>query len=432
MTVSKESGFFDGPVALDGKEYGLYSWELLEDHPLRSYPRDCFPGLAVYVSGYLAALKKRWSESVFPLVCLFLMFMVVIQFLATLPYGLTYILLRSGFGEQKGLAQWPVEFHGERSACVLQNPRASDTIQHVLEAGCSGVKVDVTLKENDFVLNGSVHYKPQDRLHNVYLDSLLEKLDARDSAVGHWASTGHDSPSGLFDEDPARSFLLFLQIHTTIRTAWPRLIAQLRPFKEKGYLSYRNGTQVVARPVTIVLTGLDESDFEGLAGPSDDSIMDNVMFDTSLEQLLMEDHGSALRISASAHGSKRSGAVRSGRDLKETQEQYRFFSYQTQTATADFTRSIGLPGRGGRYTQQQIDRVRAQVRAAHRRGLRARYEGISCYPPSLRRMIARILVHEGADIVEIDEAGCDLPWWRRFIMIGGTRCLRQKEESSPE
>ncbi|KAB8210019.1 hypothetical protein P875_00053318 [Aspergillus parasiticus SU-1] len=432
MAAMKESDLPNSTPSLGDKEYDSYSWELLEDHPLRSHPTECIPGLSSYVAKYLAILKRRWTERIFPLVCLFLMFLIVIQFLAALPYGLTYIVFRSGIEEQKGFVQWPTEFSREPSTCILYNPQAHDAIQYAIDAGCSGVKVDLQAQEGELLVDGLLSDREAPgTLGSLYLNSLLRKLDARNSAVVSPASTDETSPIGLFDEDPARPFTLFLKLHTPVQAVWPHIVSQLMPLKQKGYLSYRNGTRVVPRPVTIVLTSPEGLDFGDVVGTNHDSILDSIMFDTSLEQLVKEDYGPTLRVTQSSRGVGGSNSAQTEADT-ESLKQHHESSYQLLTATANFTQLIGFPHRGGRFSPQQIERVRAQVRAAHRRGLLARYEGTSDYPPPVRRIIWRILVREGADIIEIDGRRCEIPWWRRFFVTGSMECRGRKGDTGNE
>lgn len=62
---------------LQPDEYDEYSWMLLEDHPLRSHPTDCWPGVFAFLGRCYTALKQRWTERLFPVLCLFLMFTYV-------------------------------------------------------------------------------------------------------------------------------------------------------------------------------------------------------------------------------------------------------------------------------------------------------------------------------------------------------------------
>lgn len=266
-------------------------------------------------------------------------------------------------------------------------------------------------------------------LENLYLSPLLKKLDARNSAVLYPASTDASSPIGLFDEDPVQPFTLFLDLHSSVHEAWPHLVSQLRSLKQKGYLSFRNGTRVIPRPVTIVLTGLEGLGLGNGVGSDHDNVNESMMFDTSLEKLLKEDYGSTLKVSQPSHKVRGGNSAQTEVDTENSLNQHRESSYRLLTATANFTRSIGFPHRGGRFSTQQIERVRAQVRAAHRRGLRARYSGTSGYSPPVRRMIWRILVREGADMIEIDGRRCEIPWWRRFFVGGGMECRGRKGDT---
>ncbi|KAE8131169.1 hypothetical protein BDV38DRAFT_290623 [Aspergillus pseudotamarii] len=430
MAAIEESELLNSTPSLRDKEYDSYSWELLENHPLRYHPDECIPGLSSYIARYLAILKRRWTERIFPLICLFLMFLIVVQFLAALPYGLTYIVFRSGIEEHQGFVQWPTEFSRTPSACILYNPQAHDAIQYAIDAGCSGVKVDLQAQEGRLLVDSLASDREvSETLENLYLNPLLKKLDARNSAVIYPATTDASSPIGLFDEDPAQPFTLFLELHTSVQAAWPHLVSQLMSLKQKDYLSYRNGTRVVPRPVTIVLTGLEGLDFGDGDGSDHDNVNESMMFDTSLEQLLKEDYGSALKVSQSSHKVRGGNSAQTEADTEDSLNQHHESSYQLVTATANFTRSIGFPHRGGRFSSQQIERVRAQVRAAHRRGLRARYSGTSGYSPPVRRMIWRILVREGADMIEVDGRGCEIPWWRRFFVGGGMECRGRKGDT---
>ncbi|KAE8378341.1 hypothetical protein BDV26DRAFT_190977 [Aspergillus bertholletiae] len=429
MAAMKEPDLLNSTPSLQDKEYDSYSWELLDDHPLRSHPAECIPGLTSYVARHFAFLRKQWTELVFPLVCLFLMFLIVIQFVAALPFGLTYIIFRSGIEEQKGFLQWPAELRREPSTCILYNPQAQDAVQYAINAGCSGAKVDLRVQGVEFLVGSVSDPKASGPLDLLYINPLVKKLDARNPIEISPTSPEESDPMGLFDEDPAQPFMLFLDLHTSAQAAWPHLVSQLMPLKQKGYLSYRNGTRVIPRPVTIVLTGLDTLDFSDVVGSDHGSIADSIMFDASLEQFAKEDYGSSSREPQSSRSLGGSNSASTEADTTSGLKQHHDSSYQLLTATANFTRSIGFPHRGGRFSPQQIARVRTQVRAAHRRGLRARYEGVSNYPPAVRRMIWRILVREGADIVEFDGRRCKIPWWRRFFVAGGMECRGQKGDT---
>ncbi|KAF7594049.1 hypothetical protein BBP40_010186 [Aspergillus hancockii] len=349
---------------------------------------------------------------------------MVIQFLATLPHGFTYVFLRNGAGAQKGSFQWPAEFKGGQSPCVLYNVGSHDPVQYAVDAGCSGVKVDIQVEKEE--LYAGAMPKALDTLRDLYLKPLVDKLDARNAAEVLRSSTSEFGRVGLLDEDPTRPFTLVLKLHSWAESALPQLVRLLESLKEKGYLSIRNGTQFVSRPVTVVLAGQNMANFGDMFNPDGDRTHNSIVLDISLEDLVVEDYGSVVGTSETSLAEMDDYIQSKGASDNSLGK------YQMLTATVNFTKSIGFPHRGGRFSQHQIERVRAQVQAAHRRGLRARYEGISSYSQTLQRVIWRVLVHEGADLIEVDWTRCELPWWRRFVVAGDMHCHGRTGDISGE
>jgi hypothetical protein len=208
---------------------------------------------------------------------------MVIQFLATLPYGLTYILFRRGVAEPNEFVPWTAEFKGQQSTCILYNAPAHDPVQYAVNAGCSGVTVDIRVQKD--LLQDSAITKALNMLRDLYLNPLVDKLDAQRSAEALQASLSEFGRVGLFDEEPRRSFTLVLKLYSLVELVLPQLAFLLEPLKEKGYLSFRNGTRFVARPVTVVLTGRDMADSGDVSGSDWDGTLNSIMLDTSLDEL---------------------------------------------------------------------------------------------------------------------------------------------------
>lgn len=59
---------------LEAQEYHSYSWVLLEDHPLRSHPTECYPGIWWMLQQWYATFRKLWGDRIFSIICLLLMF----------------------------------------------------------------------------------------------------------------------------------------------------------------------------------------------------------------------------------------------------------------------------------------------------------------------------------------------------------------------
>lgn len=58
-------------------ETGDYNVMLMDDHPLRSYPTECIPGLSIYMGEWYTAAKKNATERVFRYSCVFLVILYV-------------------------------------------------------------------------------------------------------------------------------------------------------------------------------------------------------------------------------------------------------------------------------------------------------------------------------------------------------------------
>ncbi|PYH90767.1 hypothetical protein BO71DRAFT_67242 [Aspergillus ellipticus CBS 707.79] len=398
-------------------EYDEYSWVLLEAHPLRSHPTQCCPGLLWLLQRFCAAVRRRWSDRVLSLICLFLMFLVAIQFLSLLPYGVSYIFLHDEYREQAGFIHWPAEFNGQPAACISYNPHAHlDAIQYSVAAGCIGAKADVWLHENSLLVGSSMPVsKEESTLRGVYLEPLLEQLDGRNSADLQYDQNQTTSKTGLFEKDPMQQFTLFLEIRSPLHAAWPHLASQLASLSDRGYLSHRNGTQIVPGPVTVVLSGKDGLSIGDTHVISHDSVYDSIFFDERLSPEI-------------GRSSAVQGSMEEEQNPTPQSTQLPGDNAIQHSVSVKFSQAIGSPHRG-RFSRQQIELIKSQVREAHQRGLLVRYEGIPCYSEGMHRVIWRILTKEGADLIEVDWTGCASRGWRRFFAIGsGARSSHKRPQ----
>ncbi|KAL2785740.1 hypothetical protein BJX66DRAFT_314214 [Aspergillus keveii] len=205
------------------------------------------------------------------------MFFVVVQFLLQLPRLASHVLEPVAMEELPGFIQLSstLEKSGhiespESIGCVYEAPSSLtigdtyDAVGNTLISGCTGVKVDLWLRNHDLLVGSDPKCLDKERtLQTVYLQPLQMKLAALNPPFSNTSSTTDkdksDSdeilPIGLFEGNPTQSFTLILDVQTPARTTWPRLLAELRALNESGYLSYRdNATQdLVVRPVTLVL-----------------------------------------------------------------------------------------------------------------------------------------------------------------------------------
>ncbi|KAL4785170.1 hypothetical protein BJX76DRAFT_188968 [Aspergillus varians] len=263
------------PLLHEG-EYDSYSWVLLEDHPLRSYPTgaDCHPEISAFTRKLYAMVRRCLRERVLPLLCLLLMFFVIVQFLLQLPHVASYFLEPVDTRGLSEFIQTPAtagQSFDRTATCVFESPGPSqmdgvthdaDAVGYALASGCTGVKINLWQRNRSLLVGNDLSSFDDERtLQNIYLRPLQLRLDARNSASNDSIEKHNDMlddvpPVGLFDEDPLQPFTLFLGIQTPMQTAWPLLDAQLRSLNQNGYLSYRNAEQeLVVRPVTVVVSG---------------------------------------------------------------------------------------------------------------------------------------------------------------------------------
>ncbi|PYI24663.1 hypothetical protein BO99DRAFT_418262 [Aspergillus violaceofuscus CBS 115571] len=400
---------------LEAQEYDSYSWVLLEDHPLRSHPTECCPGIWWMLQQWYATVRKLWGDRIFSIICLLLMFGVMVQFLSLLPDGLSYLFFREHYTAQAGFVHWPAEFDGQPAACIAYNPRSHpDAIQYVIAAGCTGIKADIWLQDEElYVGTSNASLRPHLTLRNVYLDPLLQHLDAEKTPEGSVQSTAMSHHGTATDEQ----FVLFLEFRSPIRDGWPHLLAELQILNERGYLTHRDDTKIVNKAVTIVIVG-DESVDPAHEEYHQDFNHESIFID---DQLFMKRPESASKPQGNeaqlfkGKGSQSRPSWEEWKKLTSKEMQHKVQS--AFTTTMNLSEEVGAPHRG-RFSRQQLDLIQAHVEQAHKRGLKARFGGIPCSSQRLQRLIWRVLVKAGADLIDVDWTGCHRQAWRQFFTTG--------------
>lgn len=323
-----------------------------------------------------------------------------------------------------GFTRLPMEFktEGKPVECISRYTRShADPFHFAMASGCTGVEVDLWLHENNILVGNSVTGLDADNtLSHVYLEPLLKAIEHQNK--GHTPNDNgeKDAPRGVFADDPSKSFILLLNFKTTPNWLWPHLVSQLVALRERDYLTYHSGSEIVQRPVTVVLTG--RAPFDLIRG---DRAVRDIFFDASLEELALNDSGHLSKFTqplASIKKREAEGSVPTAdgsaetteRDVKDAHQSdsnerfpnpvYTYNVENTYSASANFRASIGMPKRG-KFSRQQIEMIRAHVRAARNRGLKVRYTGIPEWHSKLRNLVWHTLVNEGVDIIEIHSSG---------------------------
>lgn len=264
-----------------------------------------------------------------------------------------------------------------------------------LQAGCISVEADVWLLDNELYVGHSTSaLTPKRTLRSMYVDPLMKILDQQ-NPITQFHPTVDEPLNGVFDTNPSQTLVLLIDFKTDGADTWPHVVAQLSTLRERGYLSYFNGEKVVNGPITVVGTGNVPFDLVMSSAHRD------IFFDAPLGMLA---DGNPVEGSEHRQRTAEQSTENPGQEMSSTSDigPDAFNSTNSYYASVSFKKSIGSPW-PFHFTPQQMDHIRAQIRGAHRRGLKARYWGVPDWPRSLRNHIWSILVQEGVDILNADD-----------------------------
>lgn len=320
----------------------------------------------------------------------------------------------------EGLSSWPTDF--SRGINPIPCHSHNDywrlvPLYSAISAGCVSVEADIWLFDQElYVGHSTASLTPNRTLKNLYLNPLLDIL-AHQNPITRFHPGGDGSPQGVFDTNPSQSLVLLIDFKTSGEELWPYLLSTLQPLRERGYLTYLNGSQLVYGPITIVGTG--NAPFDLIASQDSNPHLD-VFFDAPLDQLRVEKNGVIARGPAEADPItlKLSRKV----VLRDSQLSHNTNSYTTMNsyyASVSFKKVFrGLSD--DKFSDQQMELLREQIREAHSRGLKARYWELPFWPISLRNHVWDILVKEGVDLLNVDDlkgaaekdwSRTKKPWW---------------------
>ncbi|RAO71258.1 uncharacterized protein BHQ10_007270 [Talaromyces amestolkiae] len=265
------------------------------------------------------------------------------------------------------------------SRCHSHNDYWRDVpLKSALLAGCIGVEADIWLSDHDLLVGHNPFVLNRDEsLRILYLNPLLDILHQRNTRTNllNLPDTFHTNVpmAGVFASDPAQTLVLLIDFKTDGDKLWPYVMEQLEPLREAGYLTFFNGTSLNERPITVVASG--DAPLRRVIG--NDTYRD-IFYDAPLDKLTLSPTPS--------------------QDLLSPDYDFSNSYY----ASVNFGKTIGGLHRN-RFSQDQLTLIRAQIEAAHRRGLKVRYWGTPSWPRGLRNHVWHVLVREGVDIVNVDD-----------------------------
>lgn len=285
----------------------------------------------------------------------------------------------------------------------------STPLLEALHYGCIGVEADVWLRSEDLFIGHSTASLVRTRTFNgLYVKPLVELLDRQSPRTDFYFSNGRRH--GVYDTDAEQTLVLLVDFKTDGRELWPVVLQQLEPLRAKKYLSYYNGSHVIPGPVTVVGTG--NVPFELVHEAEQREIFFDAPLDKLADGFVPSSSGSDVEpVDTASSGTSRRGLRRRMKlpwpaspaaPAAGTTNTIQFDATNSYYASTNLTEAVG-PVLQGRFTDKQLAKVRAQVKAAADRGLKSRYWGTPLWPISTRNYVWRTLMDEGVDILNVDD-----------------------------
>ncbi|EED16695.1 conserved hypothetical protein [Talaromyces stipitatus ATCC 10500] len=276
------------------------------------------------------------------------------------------------------------------SRCHSHNDYWRDVpLKSALLAGCIGVEADIWLSDGDLLVGHNAFVlNRHETLRALYLNPLLDILHQRNTRKNTLnLPDNFDAPfpmAGVFASDPAQTLVLLIDFKTDGDKLWPYVMDQLEPLRESGFLSYFNGTVIHERPITVVATG--DAPVHQII--KNDTYRD-IFYDAPLDKLPLSP------------------------SLNQDSLSPKYDFTNSYYASVNFANAIGGLYRN-QFSQDQLTLIRAQIEAAHKRGLKVRYWGTPTWPRGLRNHVWHVLVREGVDLINVDDlTGATRQDWRK-------------------
>jgi hypothetical protein len=315
----------------------------------------------------------------------------------------------------------PVHCHSHKD--YLRNVPLLDAIH----AGCPSVEADVWNEDEDlYVAHRHFQLDINHTLESLYLNPLLGIFDRQRNTFScgrkmpyHFPSTVNEPLAGVFESDPDRPLVILIDFKTEGNATWEKLQQQLKPLRRRNLLTHFNGTGIVPGPVVIAGTG--NTPFDRITA---NNTYRDVFYDAPLDLLAdtsqiwpnpnrAKVQNSQLPDDCIEQGVLPTSIERKHPKAARSNISDKFNSQNSYYASAHFKKVVGHVW-GSRLSQEQLQRIRAQIHGAHRLGLRTRYYGVPAWPIGLRNHIWHILTREGVDVLSVDDLRQATTWdWRK-------------------
>lgn len=223
---------------------------------------------------------------------------------------------------------------------------------------------------------------------SLYINPILDVLHRQNPITPFSPTQTHN---GVYDTSSGQTLYLFIDIKTDGVTAWPYVLNALQPLYKGGWLTTYNGTGLTAGAVTVIGTGNTPLSLvqKPAAGPVNSTNPRFAFYDAPLPNL----NGTFSNITR----------------------------FDSPIASTAFSANFGtLQGQSMNATQLAL--LRSQLASAHAKGIAARYWDQPGYPVGTRNAVWRILIDEGADLLNVDDLEGAANYWQgdSFDTLGVT------------
>ncbi|KAF2754700.1 hypothetical protein EJ05DRAFT_443132 [Pseudovirgaria hyperparasitica] len=237
-----------------------------------------------------------------------------------------------------------------------------------LSHGAISIEADVYLVNNTALLVGHepAALTPARTLTALYINPILDTLHRSNPPSS--SSSSPPSRNGVYDTTSTQTLYLFIDLKTPGPETWPAVLSALAPLREADYLTTYDGETLRPGPITVVGTG--NTPLALVQAPASAQSPRYAFYDAHLALL----------------------------DTSESN----VTRFEAPIASTAFTAAVG-EARAGRLNETQRAVVRAQVEAAHARGILTRYWDLPGWPVGTRNAVWRELWDCGVDLVNADD-----------------------------
>lgn len=268
-----------------------------------------------------------------------------------------------------------------------------------LYAGCISVEADVWDYGGDvlFVGHNEASLTPNRTFQSLYINPLVKILEHQNPTTNFY----HENDHGVFDTDHTQGLTLLVDVKTDGATTWPKVLEQLQPLRERGWLSYVDNDVLHKRQITVVGTG--ETPFDVLMR---NTTYRDGFFDAPLVTMWKDPPESSSGLDSSPFlMPKASTAPKlqdSGQGSSGTSEDDDYSPSNSYYASTSFVQTISRAW-FGRLNDKELYKLRGHIAGVHAKGLKVRFWDTPSWPRSRRDAIWRILIDEGVDILNVDD-----------------------------